>query len=69
MNGVLNLMENKRIFIESPYNFAFGGNSREDAQNAPSPFTIFSLFYDGRFVSHEILSEKKFDKNIAGKGL
>lgn len=36
--------------------------TREDAQNAPSPFTTFSLFYDGELVTHEILSEKKFDK-------
>lgn len=43
--------------------------SREEAQNAPSPFTSFSLFYDGRLVTHEILSEKKFDKLLTSKGL
>ncbi len=32
--------------------------TREDAQGCPSPFTT----YDGQFVTHEILSEKKFDK-------
>lgn len=42
--------------------------SREDAQNAPSPFTTFSLFYDGQLVTHEILSEKKFDKILIEKG-
>ena len=41
--------------------------TREDAQNAPSPFTTFSLFYDGQLVTHEILSEKKFDKILADK--
>lgn len=40
----------------------------KEAQNAPSPFTTFSLFYDGRLVTHEILSEKKFDKILADKG-
>lgn len=35
-------------------------DSREAAQAAPSPVTNFSLFKDGRFVTHEILSEKKF---------
>lgn len=35
---------------------------REEAQSAPSPFTTFSLFCNGEFVTHEILSEKKFDK-------
>lgn len=36
----------------------------EQAQNAPSPYTAFSLFYDGKLVTHEILSEKKFEKII-----
>lgn len=35
-------------------------DSREAAQNAPSPVTNFSLFRDGRFITHEILNEKKF---------
>ena len=43
--------------------------SREEAQNAPSPFTTFSLFYNGEFVTHEILSEKKFEKILLSKGL
>lgn len=43
--------------------------SREEAQNAPSPFTTFSLFYDGELVTHEILSEKKFEKILISKGL
>ena len=34
----------------------------EQAQNAPTPFTTYSLFYDGVFVTNEILSEKKFEK-------
>ena len=42
--------------------------TREDAQSAPSPFTTFSLFYDGQLVTHEILSEKKFDKILTEKG-
>ena len=41
----------------------------EDAQNAPSPFTTFSLFHDGQLVTHEILSEKKFDRILAEKGV
>lgn len=35
------------------------------AQNAPCPFTAFSLYYNGEFVTHEIQSEKKFEKLIA----
>ena len=34
-------------------------DTREVAQNAPSPVTNFSIFRDGRFISHEIQSEKK----------
>ena len=36
-------------------------DSREKAQSAPSAVTSFALFYDGRFVTHEILSVKKFE--------
>lgn len=43
--------------------------SREEAQSAPTPFTTFSLFYDGEFITHEILSEKKFEKILEAKGL
>ena len=35
-------------------------DSREAAQNAPSPVTNFTIFQDGRFLTHEIQSEKKF---------
>ena len=44
-------------------------DTKEKAQNAPSPFTTYSLFYDGEFVTHEILSEKKFEKILKSKGL
>jgi len=37
-------------------------DSKEAAKNAPSPFTTYSLFYNGNFVTNEILSEKSFAK-------
>lgn len=43
--------------------------TREQAQNAPCPFTTFSLFEDGQFITHEILSEKKFEKFLTDRGL
>lgn len=43
--------------------------SKEGAQNAPTPFTTFSLFYNGELVTHEILSEKKFEKILDAKAL
>lgn len=42
-------------------------DTKEQAQNAPSPFTIYSLFYDGKFVTNEILSETKFAKLLSEK--
>lgn len=42
--------------------------TRAEAQNAPTPFTTFALFYNGEFITHEILSEKKFEKLIGAKG-
>ena len=41
----------------------------EEAQNALSPFTTYSIFYDGKFVTHEILSENKFLKLVKTLGL
>lgn len=41
--------------------------SAKQAQEAPSPFTTFSLFYDGELVTHEILSDKKFEKILDEK--
>jgi ribosomal protein S18 acetylase RimI-like enzyme len=36
----------------------------EAAQAAPSPFTTYSFFSDGCFVTNEIFSEKKFEKYL-----
>jgi len=41
----------------------------EEAQNAPTPFTSYSLFYNREFVTNEILSDKKFEKLLVEKGL
>ena len=35
-------------------------DSCEKAQNVPSPVTNFTLFKDGKFITHEIQNEKKF---------
>ena len=35
-------------------------DSREKAQNAPSVWTNYALFYNGEYLTNEILSEKKF---------
>lgn len=36
----------------------------KQAQEAPTPFTMYSLFYNGKFITNEILSDKKFEKII-----
>jgi len=40
----------------------------EEAQNAPAPSTSYCLFFNGRFLTNEILSDKKFEKILSEKG-
>jgi GNAT superfamily N-acetyltransferase len=40
--------------------------STEEAQNAPTPYTSYSLFYKGHFITHEIMSRNKFEKSVEG---
>jgi len=34
--------------------------TKAQAQNAPAPFTTYSIFFDGKFVTNEMFSDKKF---------
>ncbi|MBE1556241.1 GNAT family N-acetyltransferase [Sporosarcina limicola] len=36
--------------------------TKEEAQNAPTIWTTFGLFYNGEFITHEIMSANKFEK-------
>lgn len=36
--------------------------NRVEAQQAPTVWTTFGLFYDGTFITHEIMSASKFEK-------
>ncbi|MFJ7888578.1 YoaP domain-containing protein [Lysinibacillus xylanilyticus] len=38
--------------------------TKDVAQNAPTIWTTFGLFYNGIFMTHEIPSANKFEKNI-----
>ena len=38
--------------------------SKEEAQNAPSPITTYALFRDGEYVTNEEMNEKKFLKLV-----
>lgn len=36
--------------------------NKEQGQNSITPFTTYSLYYNGEFITHEILTDKKFDQ-------
>ena len=38
--------------------------SREEAQNAPTPVTNYALFHDGEYVTNEQMNDKKFLKLV-----
>ena len=40
--------------------------SREEAQNAPTPITNYALFHDGEYITNEQMNEKKFLKLVNG---
>ena len=40
----------------------------EEAQHAPAPITSYSQFYDGEFVTNEMLSAANFAKILVEKG-
>lgn len=39
-------------------------DTKEQAKDLPSPFSIYSIFYNGNFITHEILNEAKFSKIV-----
>ena len=40
--------------------------SREGAQNAPTPVTNYALFHDGDYITNEQMNDKKFLKLVSG---
>ena len=42
----------RRIMLSSP----------EEVRKFGSPFGTFGLYYNGRFVTHELMAENKFEK-------
>lgn len=39
--------------------------SKEDAQNAHSPITTYALFFDGAYLTNELMNDKKFIELLA----
>ena len=39
--------------------------SKEQAQNAPTPITTYALFYNGEYLTNEQMNDKRFLKLLA----
>ena len=39
-------------------------DTKEKAQNAPTPITTYALFYNGDYVTNDVMNEKKFLKVV-----
>jgi len=61
MNSLKEVATNRNLNLE-----LIKLSTLEEAQGAPTPATIFSLFYDGKFVTTDIsvCMESRFDKTI-----
>lgn len=56
-------VELKRIAIERNIPISIKKlDDRDKAQNHFVPHTLYSVFYQGNFVTHQVLSEKQFDR-------
>lgn len=52
-----------KIANERGFNFTLKKiQTKDQAQNAPTPFTTYSFFNEGKFVTNEIFSDNKFIK-------
>ncbi|WP_159884940.1 GNAT family N-acetyltransferase [Paenibacillus puerhi] len=49
----------------SPYKIT----TKEEAQNSPTLWTTFGLFYNGEFLTHEIISPAKFNSLLTKLGI
>jgi len=59
--GVINDLRDATVKKGIPFH-AYQLTTKEEAQNAPIIWTTFGLFYNGQFVTHEIMSVNKFEK-------
>ena len=39
-------------------------DTKEKAQNAPTPITTYALFYNGDYITNDVMNEKKFLKLV-----
>lgn len=59
--GVIDDLRDAAVKKGIPFH-AYQLTTKEEAQNAPVFWTTFGLFYNGQFVTHEIMSVNKFEK-------
>ena len=50
--------------LEVPFR-AYHIESREEAQNAPTPITTYALFYNGEYLTNEQMNDKRFIKLVS----
>ena len=53
--------------VSKDLNIAFKAihlDTKEKAQNAPTPITTYALFYNGEYVTNDVMNEKKFLKLV-----
>lgn len=62
--GILEELEKTAATKKIPFK-SYRITTKEEAQNSPSIWTTFSLFYNGEFITHEITSPTKFSKLLA----
>lgn len=58
--------------VSKDLNIAFKAihlDTKEKAQNEPTPITIYALFYNGEYVTNDVMNEKKFIKLLSNLGL
>ena len=50
--------------LEVPFR-AYRIESKEEAQNAPTPITTYALFYNGEYLTNEQMNDKRFIKLVS----
>ena len=54
--------------LAKEYGIAFKAyhlQSKEEAQNAPTPITTYAVFHDGEYITNEQMNDKRFLKMIS----
>ncbi|WP_106767431.1 GNAT family N-acetyltransferase [Paenibacillus faecalis] len=55
--------ELRKVAVQQGINFTSHRlNTREEARKSPAVWTTFSMFYNGKFMTHDIMSPNKFEK-------